>query len=57
MSGKNRTRQGKLGCMLGERKAESERSHVAPPETDARQNLVSKPQPCGDTQINRNGLN
>ena len=31
------------------------KSHVAPPETDAR-TLPSKPQPHGDTQINRNWL-
>ena len=29
MTGKNRTRQGKLGCMLGERRVQSERSHGA----------------------------
>ena len=33
------------------KKAESVRSHVAPPETDAR-TLPSKPEPQGDTQIN-----
>ena len=45
----------KLGCMLGERREESERSHGASLETDAR-TLVGKPQPHGDTQITRNGL-
>ena len=40
MAGKNRTRWGKLGCMLGKRRAESERSHVALPETDAGTLLV-----------------
>ena len=33
--GQNRTRRRKLGCMLGERRVESERSHAALPETDA----------------------
>ena len=42
--------------MLGERRTESERCHVAPPETDAG-TLAGKPQPHGHTQINRNGLN
>ena len=42
--------------MLGEKKEESERSHVAPPETNARGTLPGKPQPCGDTKINRNWL-
>ena len=41
--------------MLGERKEESERSHAALPDTDG--TLPSKPQPHGNTQINRNGLN
>ena len=40
----------------GRKEAESESSHVAPPDTDAR-TLPGKPQPCGDTQITRNGLN
>ena len=42
--------------MLGERREELGRSHVALLETDAR-TLASKPQPRGDTEINRNGLN
>ena len=40
----------------GRNKEELVRSHEAPPETDAR-TLPSKPQPCGDTQINRNMFN
>ena len=40
----------------GREKAESERSHVAVLETDAR-TLPGKPQSHGDTQINTNGLN
>ena len=40
--------------MLGERREESERSHVASPETDAGWTLAGKSQPHGDTQINRN---
>ena len=39
----------------GKKKAESERSHVAPLETDTR-TLPGKPQPHGDIQINRDGL-
>ena len=42
--------------MVGERRAESERSHVAPLETGAG-TLPSKPLPCGDTHINGDGLN
>ena len=42
--------------MFGERRAESERSHVPPPEIDI-ETFPGKPQPCGDTQIKRNGLN
>ena len=41
--------------MLGKRRVESERSHVALPEMDVR-TLASKPQPRGDTQINRDRL-
>ena len=33
---------------------ESQRHYVAA-EGERQQNLTSKPQPCGDTQINRNG--
>ena len=40
--------------MLGEKKAESKRSHVVLPETDAR-TLTGKPQPCGNTQIMQMG--
>ena len=40
----------------GRKKAASERSHVASPETDA-ENFAGKPLPRGDTEINRNGLN
>ena len=42
--------------MLGERRAELERHHVAPPP-EMNGTLAGKPQPRGDTQINRNGLN
>ena len=42
--------------MLGERRAESERSHVVPPEIDDG-TFPSKLLPYGDTQINRDGLN
>ena len=42
--------------MLEERRAESGRSHVVPLETDAG-TLAGKPQPRGNTQINKNGLN
>ena len=41
--------------MLGKRRVESERSHVALPEPDG--TLPGKPQLRGDTQITRNGLN
>ena len=40
----------------GRKEAEAERSHGAPLETDAG-TLASKPQPRGNTQINRYGLN
>lgn len=33
---------------------ESQR-HCVAAEEERQQNLASKPQPCGDTQINRNG--
>ena len=42
--------------MLEKRRTETERSHVALPETDASWDLAGKPQPCGDTQLTRNGL-
>ena len=42
--------------MNAERKEEElERNHVAPPEPDG--TLAGKPQPHGDTQIDRNGVN
>ena len=40
---------GKTKLNAGRKKAESERSHVTPQETDAG-TLPSKPQPHGDTQ-------
>ena len=46
---------GKTKLEAGKKKAKSERSHVAPLEPD--RTLAGKPQPCDDTQINRNGLN
>ena len=46
---------GKTKLNAGKRRVESERSHVAPPKQDG--NFPSKPQPHGDTQITRNGLN
>ena len=42
--------------MLGE-KRQSQEKPCSPSERIARQNLASKPQPRGNTQINRNGLN
>ena len=47
---------GKTKLNAGRKKAETERSYVAPPETDVRWNLAGKPQPCGDTQNNGDGL-
>ena len=47
---------GKTKLNAGRKKAESGRSHVAPPETDA-ETLPGKPQPRGNTQITRNRLN
>ena len=41
---------GKTKLNAGRKKAESERSHESPPETDA------KPQPCSNTQIIGDGL-
>ena len=39
------------------KKTESERSHVAPPETDTQDRTSpGKPQTCGDTQINGDEL-
>ena len=46
---------GKTKLNAEREKAESERSHVAPPEPDG--TSPDKPQACNDTQINRNGLN
>ena len=39
----------------GRKKAETGRHHVAA-KGKRHQNLISKPQPRGDTQINRNGF-
>ena len=47
---------GKTKQNAGRKEEELERSHGALPETDVG-TLASKPQPHGDTQINRNGLN
>ena len=46
---------GKTKLYAGRKKEKLERSHVSPPETDAK-TLAGKPQPCGNTQINKNGL-
>ena len=56
MAGKNRTRQGNVGCMLGERKGGARETPQSPLEKEAG-TLAGKPQPRGDTQITRNGLN
>ena len=40
----------------GRKKVESVRSHIAPPETNAYQNLAGKPQLRGNTQVNIDGL-
>ena len=45
---------GKIKLNAGRKKVVLERSHVAPPESV--KILPGKPQPGGDTQINRNGL-
>ena len=45
---------GKTKLSAGRKEIESERSHVAPPETDIGV-LPSKPQPLGDTQIIKMG--
>ena len=47
---------GKTKLNAGKKKGRVRRRPVAPLETDAR-TLAGKPQSCGDTQINRNGLN
>ena len=47
----------KGSCMLGEKRAESERSHGATDRFRHAKKFVGKPLPHGDTQINRNGLN
>ena len=47
---------GKTKLNAGEREGGVRRSCVAPQETDAGWNIAGKPQPSGDTQINRNGL-
>ena len=46
---------GKTKLNAGRKEAESERSHVALPLTDSG-TLPDKPQPCGNTQINGDGL-
>ena len=46
---------GETKLNAGRKDAELERSHVAPLEQEG--TLPSKPQPCGDTQINGDGLN
>ena len=46
---------GKTKLNAGKKEVESDRSQVAPLEPG--KTLASKPQPRGDTQINRNGLN
>lgn len=45
---------GKLNWVLGERRADSSRRHIALPETDDRM-WAGKSQACGEAQINRNG--
>ena len=47
---------GKAELNTERKKVESKRSHVALSEMDAG-TLPSKPQPRGNTQINKNGLN
>ena len=47
---------GETKVNAGRKEAESEKHHVVLPETDA-ETLAGKPQPCGQTQINRNVLN
>ena len=47
---------GKTKLNAGRKKEEKERSHVALPDTDTG-TFPGKPQPRGDTQSNRNGLN
>ena len=49
------SQEGKTKLNAGRKKAESVRSHVALPETDAG-TLPGKPQPHGNTQINGYGL-
>ena len=51
----NRIKPGWKRCIKREY-AESERSHVAPLETDTGWKLAGKTQPSGDTKPNRNGL-
>ena len=54
MTGQNRARwETKLNA--GRKEAESERGHVAAKGKEC-YNLNGKPQPRGNTQINRNGL-
>ena len=56
MSGNNRSRQRKLGCMLGERKAESEREAMEPPPETVVLKFAGRPQHRGVAQINRDEL-
>lgn len=46
----------KTTLSAGRKKAESRRSHVITHRRQMHQNLASKPQPFGDTQINRSRL-
>ena len=55
MAGNNRTRRGKLGCMLEEGWS-WEDVMDAQPEIDMLK-LCCRPRPRDDTQINKNGLN
>ena len=47
---------GKTKLNAGRKEADSERNHVVLPKTDVR-TLPGKPQPCGHTWINGDGLN
>ena len=52
-------RQNKVGIRSRhrEKKAESEGDDMQPlKETNAGRNLTGRPQPCGNTQIDKNGL-
>ena len=54
--GQSRAKQGKLNLILEERRRICREAMKPLPGTYI-VNLVGKPQPHGDTQINRNGLN